>query len=76
MSGRCHKCGAPAPFTVLARDGVAIGGGRLCDPCFDLAVENAAALREEFEAMLADGVSRDEANQILIAKIDGKAASA
>lgn len=71
MSAPCRACGTPCERTSLVHRGVEIGGGYLCEPCLDRAHDEMAVKRIEFEALLAAGVSRADANAIMIARMDG-----
>jgi hypothetical protein len=66
----CHCCGAAAKAITIVKDDVVVAVGALCDLCLDAALEHAAQEREIFEGLLASGVSREEANRIMIARID------
>lgn len=69
----CRKCWSSKSRPIeVATDGNVVAFGDLCDACFDKALAGANALRDEFEALLAAGVSRETANEHLIAKIRGK----
>lgn len=73
----CYRCTAPgAEPVVVTRDAIEVAAGALCDSCFADASEEAAMLREEFEGLIAAGVSREEADRLMICKIDGKGARA
>jgi hypothetical protein len=70
----CCKCGRDTGHTVeLTRIVSAIRP--LCEPCFDVAMEGFREHQRQFEELLAAGVSRHEANRIMIARIDGEAVS-
>lgn len=72
----CRKCGASCHRTSVEFRGIEIAGGFLCESCLDRAHAEHAVLRGQFEALLAAGVDRAEANRIMIARIEGKAATA
>lgn len=76
MSAPCRKCGTPCDRTSVVFRGVEVAGGFLCEQCLDAAHAEMAELRVQFEALLAAGVSREEANRIMIARGDGTAATA
>ena len=57
-------------------DGVEVAGGFLCPKHLDEAFAEMELRRAEFEALLAAGVDRVEANRIMIARIDGTGAAA
>ena len=42
----------------------------VCAPCFDIAEARIVAHRQQFEFLLANGVSRAKANEIMIRRID------
>lgn len=72
----CHKCGAAAGNeTVIERSGVEVGRGWLCDPCLDRAHAIADENASIFESLLAAGVPRDKANEMMIARLDGRGAA-
>lgn len=68
----CRCCGAEtqsiAQFTGLIEATVP-----LCDRCYEDARTGAADLRAQFEALLAGGMTREQANAVMIARIDGVA---
>lgn len=76
MSAPCLKCGTPCGRTACIFEGVEVCWGFLCEPCLDRAFAEHAVLRGQFEALLAAGVDRAEANRIMIARIEGTAVSA
>lgn len=71
MSAPCFKCGTPCGRTACMFDGVEVAGGFLCAKHLDEAFAEMDVLRGQFEALLAAGVDRAEANRIMIARIDG-----
>lgn len=73
----CMKCyGGDASPIDCVKDAEIVTAGTLCTPCLSRALDEAAELRADFEALLQAGVSREQANAIIIARIDGKLASA
>lgn len=73
----CQRCGGADGSTItIVHCNTAIARGALCEPCLAIANEDTAKLREEFDALLEVGVSRERANQLMIAKLDGKRACA
>jgi hypothetical protein len=72
MSDMC-KCGQPADKEVeVTHKGFLFLMVSMCRACFNESMHELAELRHEFNALLDKGVSREEANRILIAKIDAK----
>ena len=71
----CRRCGAPAAIVEIACEQRVISGA-LCDACRTNALDELALLRTEFEGLVAAGLSREEANRMMIRKIDGKGARA
>jgi hypothetical protein len=71
MSAPCRKCGTQCDRTSLVFRGIEVGSGYLCETCLDAAHAEMAVAREQFEALLAAGISREEANRIMIARHDG-----
>jgi len=72
----CGRCGDPGREIELVRDGTVVGAGALCDVCFAAAAAGADELRRQFEELLAAGIPRDMANDIMIARVTGEAAQA
>ena len=73
----CYRCSAPDATTVIvARGALEVASGALCAACFAASAEESAMLRDEFEGLLEAGVSREEANRLMVCKIDGKGARA
>lgn len=56
--------------------GLEVGTGYLCNRCLEKAMAEAEVRRGQFEQLLAAGVSREDANKIMIDRIDGKGARA
>ena len=72
MSEALCKCGSPAKAIEVAKDDEIVALGFLCSRCFEHALDEAAANRARFQVMLASGISRKNANDILIAEINAK----
>lgn len=69
----CYQCRDLTATPIdIAKDGEIILSGALCERCLAVALNEMAEHRREFEALLAAGVSRSDANDMMIAKIDGK----
>lgn len=68
---RCRKCGKWTKHKVeLASNDVPVLVGRLCNACFEDALDRLYELRKEFEALLAEGIDRERANEIMIDRIE------
>lgn len=69
--GKCNKCGCDIafPLTVI-KDDIEIISGYMCHVCFDLAYAECEILRAEFDTLLADGKTYEEANQIMCDKLE------
>ncbi len=63
---KCGRSGSPVQITGLIETTMTI-----CDACFDAAVAGLDVLRVQFDELIVAGVPRDEANSIMIARIDG-----
>lgn len=70
----CVKCGRDTGHTVELT-GLASAIRPMCVPCLDAVMLEMAVLRVQFDELIAAGVPRHEANRIMIARIDGEAAS-
>lgn len=70
MTDFCNHCGAPDAINIgIIQEGVDTGvHGNLCAGCLDDALTEMERLREEFEALLAAGVSRDDANIVMMTR--------
>lgn len=66
----CFKCAAPGTGIELMKDGVSIGERTMCDACFAGSCRRFELARQEFAALIAAGVSNEEANRIMISKIE------
>lgn len=72
----CRRCGEPGTETIVTREGIEMGRGILCDPCLAQAVAIADDNREIFESLIASGVTRERANEMMIARLYGQGADA
>lgn len=70
----CRRCGEPGFETVIAVDGAEMARGILCDPCMTTMIAAAEENRGIFQELLASGVSRERANELMIARLDGQGA--
>ena len=67
---RCERCGQPGrPYDFVIRGEVLLRGVS-CAPCIAEAEAEIAAYRAEFQALLEAGVSRTEANEIIINRME------
>jgi hypothetical protein len=70
----CWRCGAETRhevhFTGLLEATVPI-----CEPCFETAMVEVNENKRQFEELLTGGMSREQANAVMCARIDGEAAS-
>jgi hypothetical protein len=69
----CRRCGAVTGKKidiVHAPSDLIVLTGRLCDGCLRAAVREVAELRKDFEQLLADGIDREQANLIMIERIE------
>lgn len=65
----CLKCGTPTTHRVEFT-GLIEGDVFMCTECYDLAFSEIEEKRRQFEALIAAGVPRDKANQIMIARME------
>lgn len=73
----CRACAAEDAVGIEAvHRGRVVASGALCSSCCSAAHVRAAELREIYEALISAGVSRGEANALVIAMIDGRGVSA
>lgn len=73
----CEKCReAEGRTTGIMYDGAVIATGFLCDPCFAIVLVRAARFRDELDALVAGGVSRDHALAIVRSRITGNVPTA
>lgn len=63
---RCGRCGAPARPVDLVRGGATIGSVSGCEKCVAEGVEEMANVQPIFDAMLAAGVPRADANAVMV----------
>ncbi len=72
MSNSCRHCAARSGKTyTVVYQGVEVGNDCfLCDACFSAAAARLAVWRVQFEALLAAGVSRGMANDIIIQRMN------
>lgn len=70
----CNCCGeAEAEEVEVAQpDGVVIATGSLCESCLARLEAGAEVMRQQFQAMLDAGLSREAANALMIARMDGR----
>jgi hypothetical protein len=74
---KCRRCrGDDGKAIEVARDGVVLARDALCDDCLADCMDYMADRRVEFDAMIEAGVDRAEANRIMIARMEGKIATA
>lgn len=66
----CSRCADPGREIAITRDGVVELTITACDNCLAKARSELAALEVQFQALLQAGVSREQANEIMIAKIE------
>lgn len=73
----CPQCGHPARWREVhdVETGHVVASGPLCNPCFDAAVVEAAEFRRQFDDLIALGVNRALANEVLIARVDARSAA-
>jgi hypothetical protein len=72
----CRKCWAPQAHPVeLAKGGEVFAIADICDGCFDRALAGYDVMRAQFDELIAAGVPRDMANDIMCARIQGEASS-
>lgn len=70
--GPCIKCGESGVEIVIERDDEMVASNFMCDGCFGAAMEDFAVKRRQFEMLLANGVSRKRANEIMIERMEHK----
>lgn len=66
----CWKCAAPGIEIDIVRDGETVDTGSLCDTCFAAALKRYEEAQAEFQALLDAGVSRADANTIMIRRYE------
>lgn len=71
MSEPCIKCGEPTEniieFSILGSDPANV---HVCEACFDSGQRGIEPWHRRFRVLIANGVSRKRANEILIAMMD------
>jgi hypothetical protein len=65
----CRSCGAETESSVTLTGLVEVVAP-MCEPCFEKAMRELADHRRMFELMIENGVSREQANRIMIKRID------
>lgn len=70
MSAPCLRCGSATSHTVVMT-GLIEGEIFMCAPCFEFGEREVEDSRAQVAELIAAGASRDEANTIRIARIDG-----
>ncbi len=70
----CRRCGAETRHDVEFT-GLIDGTIPMCDSCFDGAMVVLSETRRQFNELIAGGMTRDQANTVMIARIDGEAAA-
>lgn len=71
MSAPCLGCGSTDSFMVTL--GLSDGGELQhysCDPCYQKAHAELTEARRQFDELIAAGVSREEANKMMIARLE------
>jgi hypothetical protein len=70
MASHCAACGKRDAITIdVMRNTVHVTSGTLCRACFLAALAEARVYRAEFDALIAAGVPRGEANRRVIERI-------
>lgn len=72
ISSPCLKCGAPAGLVEVQFADGSLGHHLACQKCFDEARADLEEKRRQFDELIAAGVSRSDANDIMIARIRGE----
>lgn len=73
MTAPCIKCGAPGKLIEVIMGDKVIISHFSCQPCFDNAFAELEENRRQFNELIAAGVSREEANKIMCARINEEA---
>ena len=68
----CRACGAETS-EMVEFVGLIEATVSMCDACYDKAVDEFAERRRQFEELIAGGMTREQANAVMIARIDGEA---
>lgn len=71
MSAPCIHCGEPCNEVVVENALGEVACGWMCDPCLAVAEVEFAELRRQFDELVAAGVSPEQANAIMIARMEG-----
>jgi len=72
----CALCGdEPAQEVEVLHQGTPLMKLELCEPCLARSREHQAEQRREFEALLAGGLTREQANAVMIARGEGQKVS-
>lgn len=67
----CRRCGAPGTEREIVGSEGAVAEIIACDACTAEADRELAVLREQFDALIDGGFSNEQANAIMIARIEG-----
>ena len=70
--GACGRCAEPGYRIEIERDGKLVATGILCDACLADSTSQLAQMRVEFDALIESGLTPDEANAMMIAKLSEK----
>lgn len=70
----CRKCGAETRHE-MQMTGLIEAVVTICEPCFDTAMVEVEERRRQFDELLTGGMSREQANRVMIARIEGASAS-
>lgn len=71
MTAPCCDCGAVGSLPhVVGRHGALVAFGHLCDACWTRSLSETDQLRREFEALRESGLSREQANEIMVRRVD------
>lgn len=71
---QCCACGSEADH-VMKFSGLVDSSVAMCTKCGDVALSEFELLRRDFEVLVAGGMSRAQANQMMIQRISGEAGS-
>ena len=69
MSCASCKCDIAKEITLVLSDGTEVTPGYLCHICLDEALEVQQVMREDFDFLLSQGISRDICNDVMISRI-------
>lgn len=67
----CVSCGASASLVTCERDGESVASAWVCAACLAAALDELERYRLEFDEMIAAGVSRAEADRVMVARVTG-----